>query len=375
MFASRAGHSGHGRDEAGKGGKGGGPGGPSGASGGTLRMAFAPLERPSWDPFGPLGGYDLGPAGQGEPVWSRLKGSVYPVLDVCMDAYYASLSKSFQGDIEFVHHVRAAVEFIHEGADVDVRDDTSGGSCLHFAAGCGSLPLCKTLLSAKARLNARDFHLQTPLWWAISGNHREVCQLLLDLDPAQAVVTNIDQLSPLHEAAFLGRAQLLDMLLRFSVNQHWNRYGRAVRLPSGPNMRAGRRLLSPLHLACRQGHLATCAVLLKASADPQLVCSQGRTALHHACAGASRPRDLRAGNILELCHLLLRQQPALLSLRDTFGQTPLDLVQQSFAPPELRLLLRKAAPVAVHQDTFTKTLDGHGGHRRRQKLFKEPGNT
>ena len=26
-------------------------------------------------------------------------------------------------------------ELIHEGADVDVRDDTSGGSCLHFAAG------------------------------------------------------------------------------------------------------------------------------------------------------------------------------------------------------------------------------------------------
>eukprot|EP00434_Breviolum_minutum_P042479 symbB.v1.2.037812.t1/scaffold5691.1/size24549/1 len=166
----------------------------------TVRMpAFAPLDRPSYDPFGPLGGYDLGPAGQGEPVWSRLKGSVYPVLDVCMDAYYASLSKSFQGDIEFVHHVGAAVEFIHEGADVDVRDDTSGGSCLHFAAGCGSMPLCKTLLSAKARLNARDFHLQTPLWWAISGNHRDVCQLLLGLDPAQAVVTNIDQLTPLHE--------------------------------------------------------------------------------------------------------------------------------------------------------------------------------
>ena len=152
----------------------------------TVRMpAFAPLDRPSYDPFGPLGGYDLGPAGQGEPVWSRLKGSVYPVLDVCMDAYYASLSKSFQGDIEFVHHVGAAVEFIHEGADVDVRDDTSGGSCLHFAAGCGSMPLCKTLLSAKARLNARDFHLQTPLWWAISGNHRRSATPIL----ANGIVT------------------------------------------------------------------------------------------------------------------------------------------------------------------------------------------
>ncbi|CAK9044239.1 Ankyrin-1 (ANK-1) (Ankyrin-R) (Erythrocyte ankyrin) [Durusdinium trenchii] len=334
--------------------------------------AFAPLERPTYDPFGPLGGYELGPAGQGEPVWSRLKGSVYPVLDLCMDAYYASLSKSFQGDIEFLHHVAAAVEFIHEGADVDVRDDASGGSCLHFAAGSGSLPLCKTLLSAKARLYARDINLQTPLWWAINDNHREVCRALLGLDPAQVLVTNIDQLTPLHEAAFLGRTQLVDLLLsRFSTQQHWNRYGRAVRLPSGPNMRAGRRLLSPLHLACRQGHLATCAVLLKAFADPQLVCSHGRTALHHACAGASRLRDLRTGNILELCHLLLRQQPALVSLRDASGQTPLDLVQRySFAPPELHLLLRKAAPVGVHQETFTKPRDGHGGHRRKLQTPK-----
>lgn len=135
--------------------------------------AFVPLDRLSYDPsFRPLEGYELGPGGEGEPVWSRLKASVYPVLDLCLDAYYASLSKSFQGKIEFVHHVQAAMEFIHEGADVDVRDDQSGGSCLHFAAGSGSLELCRTLLSAKARLHSRDIHLQTPLWWAISGNHR-----------------------------------------------------------------------------------------------------------------------------------------------------------------------------------------------------------
>lgn len=68
---------------------------------------FAPLARPSYDPFGPLSGYDrnIRLPNQGEPVRSRLASSVYPVLDVCMDAYYASLSRSFQGDIEFSHHV------------------------------------------------------------------------------------------------------------------------------------------------------------------------------------------------------------------------------------------------------------------------------
>ena len=127
--------------------------------------AFAPLDRLSRSL--PLEGYE--PAG--EPVWSRLKASVYPVLDLCLDAYYASLAKSF-GKQELQQHLQGVMEFIHEGADVDVRDEQSGGSCLHFAAGSGSWELCRTLLSAKARLLSRDVHLQTPLWWAISGNHR-----------------------------------------------------------------------------------------------------------------------------------------------------------------------------------------------------------
>ena len=55
---------------------------------------------------------------------------------------------------------------------------------------------------------------------------------------------------------------------------------------------------------------------------------------------------------------LLRQQPALLSLRDASGQTPLDLVRRSFAPPELRLLLQKTAPVAVHQESLVGTIAG-----------------
>lgn len=55
---------------------------------------------------------------------------------------------------------------------------------------------------------------------------------------------------------------------------------------------------------------------------------------------------------------LLRQQPALLSLRDASGQTPLDLVRRSFAPPELPLLLQKTAPVAVHQESLVGTIAG-----------------
>ncbi len=82
----------------------------------------------------------------------------------------------------------------------------------------------------------------------------------------------------------------------------WNVHGPITQMKQNVQIHGGPFLQLFSHASWRyqwmtswQGHLATCAVLLKASADPQLVCSQGRTALHHACAGASRPRDLRAG--------------------------------------------------------------------------------
>ena len=328
-----------------------GPGAKTGGVPVRRLPVFEPLARPSYDPLGPLSGYDLGKGAQGEPVWSRLKSSIYPVLDLCVDAYYASLSSTFQGDIEFTHHTGAVEELIREGADVEVRDELSGGSPLHFAAGSGSQAICNILLQAKARVCARDARLQTPLWWAIAADHRNICRMLLEKDGQQACSTNIDQLTPLHQASHMGRAEIVELLLAeiFGKYRHPNRYGRPERLPSGPNLRAGRGLLSPLHLACRQGHLATTAVLLQASGDPQVVCSLGRTALHHACAGAGRKPHGKDGGLLELCHLLIRCRPSILSLRDTHGQTAAQLAQsRGFFPPELKLLLCRvpAPPIA-----------------------------
>ena len=318
---------------------------------------FEPLARPSYNPLGPLSGYDLGKGAQGEPVWSRLKSSIYPVLDLCVDAYYASLSSTFQGDIEFTHHTGAVEELIREGADVEVRDEISGGSPLHFAAGSGSYAICKILLHAKARVCARDARLQSPLWWAVAGDHGSICAMLLEQDGRQAYATNIDHLTPLHQASHLGRAQIVELLLSESLRKyrHPSRYGHPERLPSGPNLRAGRGLLSPLHLACREGNLQTAAVLLRASGDPQVVCSLGRTALHHACAGASRKSHGKDGGLLELCHLLIRDRPSILSLRDTHGQTAAQLAQsKGFFPPELKLLLsRVPAPILGEQEAVT----------------------
>ena len=196
--------------------------------------------------------------------------------------------------------------------------------------------------------------------------------MLLEQDCRQACSTNIDHLTPLHQASLMGRSEIVELLLSATCGNTGlrNRYGRPERLPSGPNLRAGRGLLSPLHLACRQGNLATTAVLLKAGGDPQVVCSLGRTALHHACAGAgtkSPGKDGGPGGLLELCHLLIRSRPSILSLRDTHDMTAAELAQsRGFFPPELRLLLSRVPPPGTAKDRAGRRASSVSGSVRRK---------
>merc|ERR1711924_214025 len=102
---------------------------------------YVPMERPSFDPFGPLAGYSPGDSPWGDPVRSRLRDSTNPILELCIDAYYVAHSKHFHGPIEFVHHWQTVQSFLREGADVQVCDDISGGYCGHLASMFKQLPM------------------------------------------------------------------------------------------------------------------------------------------------------------------------------------------------------------------------------------------
>jgi len=266
---------------------------------GARLPCYAPLGPPTYDPFGPLPGYCPNPQ---DPVGSRLEESLYPVLELCIDAFYVSLSRSFQGPIEFVHHVEAVQHFIRDGANVEVKDDNTGATSLHFAAGSGALQICRVLLHAKARPCARDRRLQTPLWWGMHGRHLDVCRLLVKHDKATARLVDIDRMSPLHEAARIGCPEMVGLLLPF--------YKRP-----GPDIR-GRALRTPLHIASKQGHNAVCTMLVEARADPQRACSRGKTALHHAAE--------KGVDNLELCHYFVEHRPMTRRLRSATGDTPRD---------------------------------------------------
>jgi len=284
--------------------------------------SYAQLERLSDEPFGILAGYASSDPPIGGPVWSRLADSIYPILELCMDADEAARMCTFQGPVELENHLLNAKLLISRGADVNVSDDTTGASCLHFAAGSGSLELCNVLRKAGARVAARDRRLRTPLWWAIGDGHLDVCRTLLEQDPRVARMPSIDQMLPIHDAAFRGDVEIVELLLLF------------IEARTGADAR-GYQMRSPLHVAASQGHFEVCQVLLAGKADPLKKCAHGRTALHYAAeCGLACSR-------LDLCSHLASCGPAVLRIRDASGLTPLDLAAKNAClTPELKTILQ-----------------------------------
>jgi len=63
-------------------------------------------------------------------------------------------------------------------ADVNAKDNKSGFTPLHFAAGMGHKDLVELLLAHKADVNAKDNNGHTPLAWALHNNHKDVAEVL-----------------------------------------------------------------------------------------------------------------------------------------------------------------------------------------------------
>ena len=76
-------------------------------------------------------------------------------------------------------------------------------------------------------------------------------------------------MSELHEAAFAGSLEILEMCLDRGLN------------PSEPDPEWGGR--TPLHIACAQGHKKCAHVLLNVGAKVNAVTDSGWTAGHFAC--------------------------------------------------------------------------------------------
>ena len=156
-------------------------------------------------------------------------------------------------------------------------------SALHYAAGCGCLEACATLLTRCGRLNfATDAARQTPLFWAVESGLCRTADLLLQ-HGADALHLDAEGLSPLHLAARSGLAATCQRLLQVPAVM---REG----LPC-----AAYRGMTPLHCAAQNGHCEAARLLLAHGAEPAALTPQSRTPLHLAAQEGHEARASHRG--------------------------------------------------------------------------------
>lgn len=87
------------------------------------------------------------------------------------------------------HRDRVRV-LLDQGADVNVKDATTGRTALHFAAAKGHKELAAYLLERGADVNAQDSAGNTPLHLAAMGGHTKTVRVLLQASASRSIRNN-----------------------------------------------------------------------------------------------------------------------------------------------------------------------------------------
>eukprot|EP01018_Ginkgo_biloba_P010032 Gb_22056 [translate_table: standard] len=165
--------------------------------------------------------------------------------------------------------------FSNTAADLKTACDKNGRNVLHVAAMNGNSRLCKTLLKIKKQLgDAKDSAGQTPLHYAVTNNHKEVVDVLLEgiASNQNESYKDLSGRTPLHLAAENGNQKIVQKLL----SAKWEHPENYVRIGDFLGETA-------LHKAARGGHKEIVKKLLDSGARPLLERDcDGRTALHYA---------------------------------------------------------------------------------------------
>ena len=218
---------------------------------------------------------------------------------------------------------------------------TFGGE-IHDAAKKGDLEKVEALLKDNANLVcSKDNHGRTPLHCAVGTRHKDVVELLL-ASRAEVNAKGTNGGTPLHMAAVGGFKEVVELLLvnEAEVNAK-NIHGK-----------------TPLHYAALNGHKAVMELLLAHGAEFNV-------------------HDAAAGGDLEKVKALLKDNPDLVSSKDTNGWTPLHWAAAIDHNDVAELLLANKAEVnatdtdgetplhmvvaAEHKDV-AELLRQHGGH-------------
>jgi ankyrin repeat protein len=218
---------------------------------------------------------------------------------------------------------------------------------LHYAIDRGSLPMVKLLLAAGHSPNTAEGRRgesatsEPAMHMAIAKDRLEIIEALLAQKPDLSIRNTFSQM-PLHDAAGLGKANVVKLLIRAGANVKATTLGFSLPCGSGEEERPKHN--TPLHFAAAAGNPETIKALLAGGADIDAKNADGKTPLMSAVSSpiyTGINSEMQLKNIEEL---LL--SGANIYAQDTDGKTVLDLaddfIDYSQRTPEQRTQRRRA---------------------------------
>ncbi|KAM9979763.1 hypothetical protein ACTFIZ_006024 [Dictyostelium cf. discoideum] len=185
-------------------------------------------------------------------------------------------------------------------------------SVLHFAVQTGSLNIVQILLEFKPKdIDQLNVYSETALHNAIDGNHFQIASLLVD-SGANVKISNSFERSPLHLACAKMNFPLIKKLAS----------------KGSPINKQDFKGLTPLMIACQnkgnisdealEGEDNPISILLQNGADPKIVDSKKRNALHYSINASGADTN----SSFEIEDLLIKHKAPLNEV-DYLGRTPL----------------------------------------------------
>ena len=215
---------------------------------------------------------------------------------------------------EAIANVSMVKALVYKGADVNCRQDDHR-TPLHLAASGGELKAARVLVEHKADVNSQDKLGKTPLHLLLEDNGRDnddildLTRLLLEHN-SDVDIRTTTKWTALHAAAFLGRLEIVRMLLdldadpnaetkgsetplglvsrgRYNSQEHGASIARLL-LERGADVNGNastKDLVTPLHSAAFNGRLEIARILLEHGANPNAENEEREMALHFVSGG------------------------------------------------------------------------------------------
>lgn len=300
-----------------------------------------------------------------DPVWketalhSASMNGLINMVKLLLERGASWTIKSKSGDL--------AVHFAAQGGHANIVDlflrispalvfasNHTSANLLHQAAQNGHLNVTE-LLCQRGVIPQLDGFLRTPLVIAASFGHLDIVSRLLDFQPFSHLIDHPgnDGYSPLHWAAFRGRADIARKLVQKGARLTVGGVGETPFhvAAKGGNcgvievfLEGGFRYAidtprndghTPLHLAVRGGHIVACSMLLLYRANPHIPRPDGLTVLQYAAVWKQKP----------IFNLLMEHGANINAPNSRTGSTALHLVagQGDAQEEDVRLLLDRGA--------------------------------